>query len=664
MRKILSKATLLLALAGLSLGQPAYTQLVTGTQDFSITVQEEADLEPDTFSFASQTGVAPSTLIESAAVTITGINAPAPISVSAGGAYSVNGGAYTTVAGTILNGQTVRVRLTSSATLGATVSGSLTVGGVSGSFSVTTEATDTTPNAFTFVSQTGVAPSTLIESAAVTITGINAPAPISVSAGGAYSVNGGAYRTVAGTILNGQTVRVRLTSSAILGGTVSRILTIGNVSRSFSVTTEAVDTTPNDFSFPAKLSVEPSILSLVWAESDPVTITGINSPTPVSVSAGGQYSINGGDYTSDNGTILNGQTLRIRVASPDGYSLNSSMSVTVGGSTRSFSIRTRGLDLTADDFSFNAVTNAPPSSDVFSNIVVISGLEASVTVTVLDGASQSIAGGGFNKFQGYAFNGTTLQLKMTSSPTPGATVTGRVRVGQVERTFSVTTADEDRTPDALSFTTSQDSIYAEPFTLITFNPVTISGLSTSVPVSVTGPGSPSIRINNGSWVTSGTVSNGDIVAVRLTSSGFFSTTSTATITVGSGIAYASVTTRAEGAQPSPFEVTTSWSSYCNSSLCANASPTVTLTGADATKRRLTIASQSGNRDEQLYSYPAISINGGDPIQRSTLNAGNYLVGPGDTIQVTTWPTSGQISQTQQEICIGEVCQFWVWYNTR
>ncbi len=103
----------------------------------SATTQAVSDTTPDTFTFADQTGVALSTLIVSAPITISGINAPAPISVT-GGEYSIDGSAFTSAAGTVLNSQQVRVRHTSGATNSASVNTTLTIGGVSDTFTSTT----------------------------------------------------------------------------------------------------------------------------------------------------------------------------------------------------------------------------------------------------------------------------------------------------------------------------------------------------------------------------------------------------------------------------------------------------------------------------------------------------------------------------------------------
>jgi hypothetical protein len=199
-----------------------------------------SDTTPDQFTFADQTNVALNTTITSNSITVSGINAKASISVT-GGKFSINGGSFRTSSTTVSNGNTVRVQQTSSSANSATTNTVLTIGGVKDTFSVTTLANsslDTTPNAFIFSDQTNVALSAAVTSNAVTVSGINAPAPISVS-GGSYSINGGAYTTAAGTVSEGNSVTVRLTASAANSVTTNAVLTIGGVSDTFSATTLA-----------------------------------------------------------------------------------------------------------------------------------------------------------------------------------------------------------------------------------------------------------------------------------------------------------------------------------------------------------------------------------------------------------------------------------------
>ena len=95
------------------------------------------DTTPNPFSFVDQTNVALSTVITSNYIIVSGINVAAAISIT-GGTYSINGGSYTNAPGMVSNGNTVRVQITSSANYSNTTNATLTIGGVSDTFSVTT----------------------------------------------------------------------------------------------------------------------------------------------------------------------------------------------------------------------------------------------------------------------------------------------------------------------------------------------------------------------------------------------------------------------------------------------------------------------------------------------------------------------------------------------
>jgi hypothetical protein len=82
-------------------------------------------------------GAQPATDVESEEIVITGLTAPAAISI-VGGSYSVNGGSYTQASGLVTNGARVKVKLTSSSSYNTPVSATLTVGKASGKFTVTT----------------------------------------------------------------------------------------------------------------------------------------------------------------------------------------------------------------------------------------------------------------------------------------------------------------------------------------------------------------------------------------------------------------------------------------------------------------------------------------------------------------------------------------------
>ena len=104
------------------------------------------DITPDSFSFQDQTGVNPDTLSESNAVSILGIDYAAPISIT-GGLYRVStdsgttfSACSTTTPATVNLNDQVKVCLTSSSSFLTATSATLTIGTVSGTFSVTTRA--------------------------------------------------------------------------------------------------------------------------------------------------------------------------------------------------------------------------------------------------------------------------------------------------------------------------------------------------------------------------------------------------------------------------------------------------------------------------------------------------------------------------------------------
>lgn len=105
----------------------------------TLTTLGGSDTTPNAFTFTAANNVALSTATISNSVTIAGIDTPSPISISGGsGAYSISNGAFTSTSGTISNNQTVRVRVTSSNTANTAVSTTLTIGGVTSTFTVRT----------------------------------------------------------------------------------------------------------------------------------------------------------------------------------------------------------------------------------------------------------------------------------------------------------------------------------------------------------------------------------------------------------------------------------------------------------------------------------------------------------------------------------------------
>ncbi|WP_293373534.1 lamin tail domain-containing protein [Nevskia sp.] len=209
---------------------------VSDTETVTVTINPNVDTTPLQFNFDAQINVPFGTQIVSNSIVVLGINAPAAITVT-GGQYSINGGAFTNLVGAVVNnGDAVRVRVLSSLAGSTTTSATLTIDTVSAVFSVTTVAADTTPNAFSFGSADTVLRNTVQTSAPVAISGINVATPISV-VGGEYSINGSAFTSAPGQVLNGDSVRVRGRAANTFRTTTTVTATIGDVSGSYTITT-------------------------------------------------------------------------------------------------------------------------------------------------------------------------------------------------------------------------------------------------------------------------------------------------------------------------------------------------------------------------------------------------------------------------------------------
>src|SRR5574343_409541 len=200
---------------------------------------------PVQFPFSDVTNADYSTVYTSNGVALIGLDSA--YAYAGGAEFRVGAlGSWVTAYTKVYGDDTLFVRLTSSAVCTTAVGVTLTVGGISDVYTVTTKL-DNTPNAFTFTDKTGAEVSTQYTSNQITVAGINCNAAISIN-GGQFQIGTNAWRSASTTIANGSLVRVRITSSANHNASVTSILTIGGVSDTYTVTTRP-DTTPSAFTF-------------------------------------------------------------------------------------------------------------------------------------------------------------------------------------------------------------------------------------------------------------------------------------------------------------------------------------------------------------------------------------------------------------------------------
>jgi hypothetical protein len=99
---------------------------------------------------------------------------------------------------------------------------------------------DTYPDAFDFTDVANQEKSAVVTSNTITVTGITAATPISISGGISpeYRINGGSWTSAAGNVNNNDTVQIRATSASTFSTTTTTTLDIGTRTDDWAITTQ------------------------------------------------------------------------------------------------------------------------------------------------------------------------------------------------------------------------------------------------------------------------------------------------------------------------------------------------------------------------------------------------------------------------------------------
>ena len=480
------------------------------------------DSTPDPVTFASQTGVARNTAVQSNTVTVTGIDVPIAIRIS-NGAYAIDcNGSFTTAAGTVSAGTRLCLRHTSANAYSTETVTTLELGDSRFSFRSVTGG-DTEPDAFAFPSQSNVPLDTLITSASITISGLSEATSIRIS-GGEYAIGcSGSFTSAASSIGNNQRVCVRHRSSATTSSSVTTTLTIGERTGTFTSTTAGADANPEPFSFAAQTGV--ALASVV--QSNSVTITGINVPVTVSVQ-NGEYSLGcNGSFRSNSGSLQSGQTLCLRHVAAAVPSSSVTTTVQIGERSASFQSTTVAVDSRPDAINFATQRDVALNRQLQSETVTISGINVAVPISIVNGAYSLDCNGSFSTAVGSVTAGRQICLRHTSAGNYASETITTLMVGDSRFDFvSVTKTDDD--PDAFSFAPRTG---VEPNQLIESAPATITGLINATAISVSG-GEYALDCDGNYRREPSQIRNNQRVCLRHQSASTYGSTSTTLLTIG------------------------------------------------------------------------------------------------------------------------------------
>ena len=220
-----------------------------------------------------------------------------------------------------------------------------------GSFSITRSAVqDTTPDNFVdFTPVTNAASNQIQTSNTQTITGITGNVNVSVSGDGSpqVAIDGGFFTATPGTIANGETIQVRLTSSTTASAENVADVTIGTVTKEFSVTTAAsggsgsgVGGSGSDYGVEiydtngttTVLSPTTRYITLLNDASSvtiPAKSNGVNGSVFVTVDMTGLTTSNSDVAFTDIQGSYGVEVVRVTTGSPQGFRLENTLAETI-----------------------------------------------------------------------------------------------------------------------------------------------------------------------------------------------------------------------------------------------------------------------------------------------------------------------------------------------
>lgn len=472
------------------------------------------DTTPDGFSFTDVTEAVPGTLTVSNSITIGGINAAVAVSVS-GGEIRINGGSWGT-SGTVNNGETLEVRVTSSGSNSTGVTATVTVGGVSDIWSVTTAAPAAGPSCPNGGTIAAIG-SPLTISGTYSIARVNSTTVVAYMYATqelrTYSFNGSTWSAVGSAFSLGMPLEFfsALSDNKIVAQNNNSLLTFSWNGLSWSQEGSALPTT--DMLQGPMVALNATTVAVMVYDGDwygPYLST---------------YSWNGSGWEKTGNLKMLEQDDSTHMAALD----SSTVMLAIGDGGVEF------YTYTWDGTDWSLAGSSSVSSD---SDTPVTGLGPNLVATF-------IYEDGPDKYKTYQWSGAAWSLVGTTvSGTGGADIEALDAIhfvglsnSGVLQSYGITCAGMDLTPDAFSFT---DQTGVAPSTAITSNSITISGIDG--PVSVTATNGATFSINGGAFGTSGTIANGQTLALRLTASSSQGTAVMTTVTVGGASDIWSVTT--------------------------------------------------------------------------------------------------------------------------
>jgi Proprotein convertase P-domain len=314
------------------------------------------------------------------------------------------------------------------------------------------QTTDSTPDAFSFASKTGVSITETgsIESESMTITGMTSAASISVT-GGKYGLDGGACIANSGMISAGQKLRLCATAPNKFGQESSVNIDIGGVKSSFTITAETLDAinfAPT--SFAPSGTADSAAVTAVWTSS--LADLDVIATTSGVAGATGGFKVSSGTTCQTSGKVKLNEGIKACATVPNSTANGSKVTVSLEFGSSTTGKVTKTFEVTVGALAVGSVALSPsnftsPSATVAKSTVFTSN-ELTVLGLLTDSSVPISAVGGQVLVNGATAttvkNGDKIKVSLTSSGADDTLSSATVTVGttgkEVKATYSVRTA--------------------------------------------------------------------------------------------------------------------------------------------------------------------------------------------------------------------------------
>lgn len=469
-------------------------------------VPDPEDKVPDTISFSVLADVARDVQLISEVVTVSGINTNIPV-VIAGGEYSVDGGEFTAVAGTISNNQTLQLRVQTPANYLESKTITISLGSLSVSLLVQT------PAAPVMLSLSLLpTPEIRVGDRVVASSGCNHCDASKIRY--EWSVEGIA-QVVSTANFYQAPAEYALKEISVTATAINAVGDEGNsITQAFSLVLD--DETPDVFSFTPLTDVVRDTQRL----TEIITIAGINTNIPV-VITGGEYSVDGGAFTAVAGTIGNHQTLQIRVKTPANYSESKTITINLGSLSASLIVQTPEAPVMLS-------ISLRPTPEIRAGDKVVASIDCNHCDPLktryewnVEGIAQVVS---TENFYQVPAEYKLIEISVTAIAVNAAGDEGN----SIIKVFSL--APDDDTPEAFSFTPLTN---VDRDVQLVSEIVTITGINVEIPVVISGG---EYSIDGGAFTTAaGTISNNQTLQLRIQTPLDLSESKSITISLGSYI---------------------------------------------------------------------------------------------------------------------------------